>query len=141
WTAEGDRDEAIVRADPPKLTKQTCDKLRTSSTATAGELGKVVSFEAGEYRVRLTVGGEHVGTDPVKVMLRVMGEDVKAFDVKATADKPEVIEAKLKVKPGTGRVGVAFLNPDADKQWALHLKAVEVEGPFDPPTVTYPEVH
>ena len=27
-------------------------------------------------------------------MLRVMGEDVKEFEVKATADKPEVIEAK-----------------------------------------------
>jgi mono/diheme cytochrome c family protein len=139
--AEGILDEAIVIADPPKLTKQTFDKIRTGSTATASELGKVVSFEAGEYRVRLTVGGEHVGTDPVKVMLRVMGEDVKAFDVKATADKPEVIEAKLKVKPGTGRVGVAFLNPDADKKRVLHLKGVEVEGPFDPPPVTYPEVH
>lgn len=139
--AEAILDDAIVIADPPKLAKQTFDKLRTGSTATASELGKVVSFEAGEYRVRLTVGGEHVGTDPVKVMLRVMGEDVKAFDVKATADKPEVIEAKLKMKPGTGRVGVTFLNPDSDKKRVLHLKGVEVEGPFDPPPVTYPEVH
>jgi mono/diheme cytochrome c family protein len=139
--AESILDEAIVIADPPKLTKQTFDTIRTGSTATASELGKVVSFEAGEYRIRCTVGGEHVGTDPVKVMLRVMGEDVKAFDVKATADKPEVIEAKLKVKPGTGRVGVSFLNPHADKKRVLHLKGVEVEGPFDPPPVTYPEVH
>jgi mono/diheme cytochrome c family protein len=139
--AEAILDEAVVVADPPKLTKQTFDKIRTGSTATASELGKVVSLEAGEYRVRLTVGGEHVGTDPVKVMLRVMGENVKAFDVKATADKPEVIEAKLTVKPGTGRVGVLFLNPDADKKRVLHLKAVEVEGPFDPPPVAYPDVH
>ena len=139
--AEAILDEAIVIADPPKLTKQVFDKLRTGSTATASELGKVVSFEAGEYRVRLTVGGEHVGTEPVKVMLRVMGEDVKAFDVTAAADKPEVIEAKLKVKPGTGRVGVAFLNPDPDKKRVLHLKGVEVEGPFDPPPVAYPDVH
>ncbi|VTR94475.1 Uncharacterized protein OS=Singulisphaera acidiphila (strain ATCC BAA-1392 / DSM 18658 / VKM B-2454 / MOB10) GN=Sinac_5962 PE=4 SV=1: Cytochrome_CBB3: PSD3: PSD5: PSD4: PSCyt3: PSD2 [Gemmata massiliana] len=138
--AEAILDEAIVIAEPPKFAKQTFGVIRTNST-TAGELGKVVSFEAGEYRVRCTVGGDHVGPDPVKVMLRVMGEDVKAFEVKAPADKPEVIEAKLKVKLGTGRVGVAILNPDPDKKRVLHLKAVEVEGPFDPPPVTYPEVH
>jgi mono/diheme cytochrome c family protein len=108
-------DEAIVIADPPKRTKQTFDKFRTGSTVTASELGKVVSFEAGEYRVRLTVGGERTENEPLKVMLRVMGEDVKSFHVTATADKPEVIEATLKVRPGTGRVGVAFLNPDPDK--------------------------
>jgi mono/diheme cytochrome c family protein len=139
--AESILSEAIVIADPPKLTKQTFDKIRTNSTTTATELGKVVSFEAGEYRLRLTVAGDQFGDTPVKVMLRVMGEDVKQFDVTATADKPAVIEAKVKVKPGTGRVGVAFLNPDADKKRALHLKAVEVEGPFDPPPVSYPDVH
>lgn len=131
--------EAIVIADPPKLAKQTFATIRTGSTASASELGKVVSFEAGEYRLRLTVGGERAGAEPLKVMLRVMSEDVKAFEVNATADKPEVIEARLKVKPGTGRVGVALLNPDGKR--VLHLKAVEVEGPFDPPPVTYPEVH
>ena len=139
--AEAILDEAIVIADLPKLTKQKFDSLRTGSTATAGELGKVVSFEAGEYRVRLTVGGERAGAEPLKVMLRVLGEDVKPFDVTATADKPEVVEVKLRVKPGTGRVGVALLNPDPDKKRVLHLKGVEVEGPFDPPPLEYPEVH
>jgi mono/diheme cytochrome c family protein len=135
--AESILDEAIVIADPPKLAKRTYDKFRTGSTNTADELGKTVSFEAGEYRVRCTVGGEQVGGVPVKVVLRVMGEDVKEFEVKATADKPEAIE----VKPGTGRVGVTFLNPDPDKKRVLHLKGVEVEGPFDPPPVAYPAVH
>jgi mono/diheme cytochrome c family protein len=139
--AEAILDRAIVIADPPKLTKRTFDTIRTGSTSAAGELGKIVSFEAGEYRVRLTVGGDQVDGEPVKVMLRVMGEDVKEFAVKATADKPEVIEAKLKVKPGTGRVGVAFLNPDPDKKRVLHLKGMEVEGPFDPPPLVYPAVH
>jgi mono/diheme cytochrome c family protein len=135
--AEAILDEAIVIADPPKLATRTYDRLRTSSITTAGELGKVVSFEAGEYRVRCQVGG----SEPVKVMLRVMGEDVKEFEVTASADKPQVIETKLRVKPGTGRVGVAFLNPSADGKRVLHLKGVEVEGPFDPPPVAYPDVH
>src|SRR5262245_869573 len=142
--AETILDQAIVIADPPKLTKQTFNTIRTGSITTAGELGKTVSFEAGEYRVRCKVGGDQLGGEPVRVMLRVMGEDVKAFEIKATADKPEWIEAKLRVKPGTGRVGVKFLNPsagDADKPRTLHLKAVEVEGPFDPPPLVFPEAH
>jgi len=139
--AEAILDQAIVIADPPKRTKRTFDTLRTSSISTAGELGKTASFEAGDYLVRCKVGGDQVGDEPVRVMLRVMGEDVKAFDVKSTPDKPEVIEAKLRVKPGTGRVGVKFLNPSADEKRVLHLKGVEVEGPFDPPPLVFPEAH
>src|SRR5262249_16645765 len=135
--AEAILDQAIVIADPPKPTKRTFDTIRTSSLATAGELGKTVSFEEGDYVIRCKVGGDQVGDEPVRVMLRVIGEDVKAFDVRATPDKPEVIEAKLRVKPGTSRIGVKFLNPTetaADgKRRVLHLKGVEVEGPFDPP--------
>ena len=56
--AEAILDQAIVIADPPKPTKQTFDTIRTGSTATAGELGKIVSFEAGEYRIRCKVGGD-----------------------------------------------------------------------------------
>ncbi len=143
--AEAILDQAIVIADPPKLTKQTFDTIRTSTIASAGEIGKVVSFEAGEYRIRCQVGGDQLGDEPVRAMLRVMGEDVKAFEVRATAAAPEVIEAKLRVKAGTGRVGVVFLNPTAPaadgRQRALHLKGVEVEGPFDPPPLVYPEAH
>jgi mono/diheme cytochrome c family protein len=143
--AEAILDQAIVIADPPERTKRTFDAIRTGSTSAAGELGRVVSFEAGEYRVRCQVAGDQVGDEPVRVMLRVMGEDVKRFEVRAPADRPEWIEVKLRVKPGTGRVGVVFLNPSeprADgKQRALHLKAVEVEGPFDPPPLVFPEPH
>ena len=110
--AEAILDQAIVIADPPKLTKQTVrhDPHRLHRHR-RGSWARSVSFEAGEYRVRCKVGGDQLGDEPVRVMLRVMGEDVKEFEVKATPDKPEVIEAKVRVKPGTGRVGVTFLNP------------------------------
>jgi mono/diheme cytochrome c family protein len=153
--AEAILDEAIVIADPPKLTKQTFDTIRTSSTSSGGEIGRMVSFEAGEYRIRCKVGGDQLGDEPVRVMLRVMGEDAKAFEVRATAAEPEVIEAKVRVKAGTGRVGIVFLNPTplpnppptdgggqgGGRQRALHLKGVEVEGPFDPPPLAFPEAH
>ncbi|HTK78743.1 MAG TPA: DUF1592 domain-containing protein, partial [Gemmataceae bacterium] len=143
--AEAILDQAIVIADPPKLSKQTFDHIRTSSIASAGQIGRMVSFEAGEYRIRCKVGGDQIGDEPVRVMLRVMGEDVKAFEVRATAAAPEVIEATLRVKAGTGRVGVVFLNPTGSaadgRQRVLHLKGVEVEGPFDPQPLSYPEAH
>jgi hypothetical protein len=139
--AEAILDEAIVIADPPKLTKRTFDTIRTSSTATVGEVGKVVSFEAGEYIVRCKVGGDQLDDKPARVLLRLMGDDVKEFAVRATPDEPEVIEARLRVKPGTGRVGVKFLNPAPDGKRVLHLKGIEIEGPFDPPPLTYPERH
>ena len=139
--AEAVLEEAIVIADPPKPTKQTFDTIRTSSTASANLLGKTVSFEAGDYRIRCKVGGEQFGEESIRVMLRVMGQDAKEFPVKATAEKPEVIETRIKVKPGTGRVGVVLLNPTDEKKRVLHLKGIEVEGPFDPPAVTYPATH
>src|SRR4029078_7451863 len=133
--AETILDRAIVIADPPKLAKQTFDTIRTGSIGTAGELGKTVSVSAGESRVRCRVGGDQLGDEPVRVMLRVMGEDVKEFEVRATAAAPEVIEATLRGKAGTGGVGVVFLTPTASaadgRQRVLHLKGVEVEGPFD----------
>src|SRR5207249_614593 len=75
--AEAILDEAIVIADPPKLAKQTFGTIRTGSTSSAAELGRMVSFDAGEYRIRCKAGGDQLGDEPVRVMLRVMGEDVK----------------------------------------------------------------
>jgi mono/diheme cytochrome c family protein len=143
--AEAILDQAIVIADPPKPTRKAFDTIRTGSTYTAAALGKAVSFDEGDYRIRCKVAAEPAGGEPVRVMLRVLGADVKEFEVKAPPASPEVIEAKVRMKPGTGRVAVAFLNPSADgdrgKQRVLHLKGVEVEGPFDPPPLTYPEAH
>ena len=142
--AESVLDQSVVIADPPKPSTRTFDRIYTNSISTAGELGKTISFEAGEYMIRCKVGGDQFGDDPVRVMLRVMGEGVKSFDVKAPADKPEVIETRITFKPGTGRVGVMFLNPSepkADKKRVLHLKGIETEGPFNPPPKAYPESH
>jgi mono/diheme cytochrome c family protein len=142
--AEAVLDKAIVIADPPKLTKRTFATIRTNSIATAGELGKAVSFDAGDYHVRCKVAADAAGGEPVRVMLRVLGEDVKEFEVTAAPDKPAVIEAKVRARPATGRVAVAFLNPSpagAEKPRVLHLKGVEVEGPFDPPPLVLPESH
>jgi len=132
--AEAILDQAIVIADQPKPTKRTFDTIRTGSTRAAEELGKTVSFDEGTYHIRCKVAGE-----AVRVQLRVLGKDVKEFEVTAPPDKPQVIEATVSLKPGTGRVAVTFLNPSGER--TLHLKGVEVEGPFDAPPLMYPEPH
>jgi hypothetical protein len=143
--AETILDKAIVIADPPELTKRTYDTIRTGSIRTAGELGKTVSFDEGDYKIRLKVAADKNGDEPVRAMLRAAGKDVKEFEISAPPDKPQVIEVTVRMKPGTGRVGVAFLNPSAagveGKPRVLYLKGVEVEGPFDPPPLVFPEAH
>jgi hypothetical protein len=142
--AEAILDQAIVIADPLKPTKQVFDTIRTGSTKTAGELGKALSFDEGTYHIRCKVAGDQAGDEPVRVMLRACGKDVKAFEVTANPDRPAVIEATVRMKPGTGRVGVTFLNPTtpiAGKERVLYLKGVEIEGPFDPPPLVYPAAH
>jgi mono/diheme cytochrome c family protein len=142
--AESILDKAIVIADPPKLTKRTYDALRTSSISVAGEIGKTVSFEEGDYKIRWSVAVTNTGSEPVRAMFRTAGKDVKEIEVTAAPDKPATIEATIKLKPGTGRVGVAMLNPSAEgaaKPRTLHLKSVEIEGPFDPPPLVFPEAH
>ena len=141
--AEKILDEAIVIADSPRPTKLVFDKIRTSSIRTAGELGKTASFEEGRYHIRCKVAGDQIGEEPVRVLLRVAGRAVKEFAINARPDQPEVIEATVPMKAETGRVAVALLNPaERDgKQRTLYLKSVEIEGPFDPPPVNYPETH
>ncbi len=138
--AETILDQAIVIADQPKPAKRTFDTIRTNSTSTDAELGKTINFEAGDYKIRCTVAA----SEPVRAMMRAVGTDVKEFAVSAAPDKPAVIEATVRMKPGTGRVGVLMLNPSAAgdaKPRVLHLKAVEVEGPFDPPPLVFSEAH
>ena len=70
--------------------------------------------------------------------LRVAGADLQTFDVAAVADRPEIYEARVKLKAGRKRVGAAFLNnyrdpenPDpAQRDRNLIVDYLEVEGPI-----------
>lgn len=136
-------EEAIVIADLPRPSKRLFDQFRTSSITTRGELGKTVSFEEGNYRIRCKVAGHPIGDQHLRVMLRVAGKDVQEFEVKAAPDQAQWLEATVPMKAVTGRVALLFLNP-ADGEGplrTLQLKAIEIEGPFDPPSLQYPEAH
>lgn len=175
--AEQILEQAIVVADPPKPSKSLLNNIQRSATAIKSELGGNIAFEAGEYNIRVRLSGDQIGDEPVKVMLRAAGKDVKQFDVTAPKDKPMVIEARTKMEAGSQRISVAFLNPytlpdtrpstnpatkpasqpaapppvgrrnfgappvSDGKTRILFLRDIEVEGPFNPPPPTLPEVH
>ena len=43
-----------------------------------------------------------------------VGDTKKEFELKAVKKKPQTLELKVKVKAGTSRVVVSFLNPYSD---------------------------
>jgi mono/diheme cytochrome c family protein len=158
--AEAILDKAIVVVDPPKVTKERLAGLRASKSAGEvpkggspllfgkGEVSASTTVETGDYFVRAEVYATSVGDEPVKGVLRVNGADVKTFDVKITSNKgAATVEGKLlRLKAGSTRLSVAFLNPftdpkDAAKRRQLHVKSISIEGPHNPPPVKRPDVH
>ncbi len=142
--AETILEQSIIIVDVPKSAKQKFDTFRTNSLNAAGELGKVISFEEGDYRIRCQVVADGVGDEPVRAQLRVAGKDVKDIEIKEKLAKPIAVETTVRMKAGTTRVAIAFLNPSASqsddaKPRNLTLKSLEVEGPFNPPAVVLPE--
>ena len=74
-------------------------------------MGGVISFDAGDYLIRCRVGGDQIGDEPIRVMVRVGGEDIEEFEVSASKDRPTTLKTKVRMKAGTSRVTVALLNP------------------------------
>ncbi|MFO0810109.1 MAG: DUF1592 domain-containing protein [Gemmataceae bacterium] len=157
-------EQAIVIADPPKPAKIRLASLRAPmgvGEAVAGAGGTFMLWdqgdvsgesylEEGDYIVRAEVYGYQVGDQPVKAALRVGRTDVvKSFEVKAERAAPAVIEGKTRIRVGTARVGVSFLNPYTDpkepnedkKYRMLYVRNISVEGPFNPPPPQLPASH
>src|SRR5262249_3889387 len=75
--------------------------------------------------------------------------DVKEFEVKAQKSAPATLEAKVRLKAGTSRIAVAFLNPYRDpkatepsqQQRQLFVRSIVVDGPYNAPPPPVPESH
>jgi hypothetical protein len=159
--AETILDRAIVIADVPKPVKNRLGGLRVfrgvgdvsrgvgavlhSKGAVSGES----YFDEGDYVIRVEAYGQQVGDEPVRAAVQVSRQDVKTFEVKAEKSAPATLEAKVRLKAGTARIGVAFLNPfsdpkieDKDKQKRLLIvRNIVVDGPYNPPPPKLPESH
>ena len=121
--AEAIVEQAIVISDPPKPSKERLGSLRPTMGAGRqrrggglflygkGQISGQIYVDEGDYTVRAEVFGQQVGDEPVRGAIRVGGDVVKEFELKANDGKPETIEAKVRLKSGTRTLGVAFVNP------------------------------
>jgi mono/diheme cytochrome c family protein len=104
------------------------------------DAGIAVEFRAdGEYVLRLRAYGDQAGPEAPKLAVSVDGAQVAVFDVK-NSGKPVPYEAKTRVKRGSHRVSVAYLNnynesnhPDPKMRGDrnVFLAGFDVTGPVD----------
>jgi hypothetical protein len=115
-----------------------------------GEMFTSVRFLAsGDYLFRVRAYGEQAGTEPVRMALRVGGNEVKVFEVPGEQDSPRVFEQKITVSAGRTVCAVAFLNnfrdpknPDRKRRDRnLVVDYIELEGPLNPKPEPPPESH
>jgi hypothetical protein len=160
--AEAIVEKAVVIADAPRPEKrQLRGGLRPSRGAgdirkgvgvflhSKGEIFLQNALDEGDYTVRFLAFGQQVGEEPVRMAVRINGTDVQAFEVKAEQSAPAAFEVKTRLKGGSTRLGVAFLNPYSDAAAAdpakqrrmLFVRGVEVDGPYNPPPPVLPEHH
>jgi hypothetical protein len=153
-------DRAIVIADRPKPTKNRLGFNPLSRVGGArrgvgtflhskGQISAQNYFEEGDYRIQVEVFGQQVGDEPVRGVWRVGRSFTKEFELKADQSAPVLLEANLRLKTGTSRVSVEFLNPyrdpkvaDPDKQQRLlFVRSIVADGPYHSPPPVLPESH
>jgi hypothetical protein len=101
----------------------------------------------GRYTVRILAAGDQAGKEPVKMALRLDGNDVDRIDVLAVRGQPGSYERDVTLGNGQRRIGVAFLNDENrprdpkpnDRNLIVHY--IEVEGPKAPAFAELPESH
>ncbi len=159
--AESILERAIVIADTPKPVKTAVGGLRivprTGGEQRRGQ-GNVLFAKAdvsgesycdeGDYVIRVQAFGQQVGDEPVHALVRV-GDTKKEFVVKAKESAPETLELNVKLKAGTARVTVSFLNPYSDpkiedkskRDRLLVVRDIIFDGPYNHPGPKLPETH
>jgi mono/diheme cytochrome c family protein len=120
------------------------DRYRDSMRMLASEGEASGAFglpESGRYRVVVRAAGQQAGPEPARMVVRLDGRDVAAFDVTAREGQAGTYEAQVECRPGEHRVSVAFVNDFYDESAAdpsqrdrnLIVEELAVEGPAGPP--------
>lgn len=159
--AEAILERAVVVADPPKPSLSRLD-LRASFGASGerrgfgtflhsrGTFSGEGYFDEGDYIVRAEVFSEQADDEPVRAALRFGRTDLQEFEVRADRSNPLVVEANVRLRAGTNRFSVAFLNPYREPETSakpdryrrrLFVRRIALDGPYNPPAPVLPEVH
>jgi Protein of unknown function (DUF1592)/Protein of unknown function (DUF1588)/Protein of unknown function (DUF1587)/Protein of unknown function (DUF1585)/Protein of unknown function (DUF1595)/Ca-dependent carbohydrate-binding module xylan-binding/Planctomycete cytochrome C len=162
--AEAILEQAIVIQDPPKTMVRRLGGLRVFPLG-AGEVvprtGAVLKSRGvaggqsflpeGDYTIRVRAFGKQAGSEPVRAALQIDRVEGKTFEVKADSpETAETLEFKTRIngKEASRRISVAFLNPlrdedrkDPKERRELVVRGIELDGPYNPPPLQYPETH
>ena len=137
-----------IRVIPRSAKFQEGGRDRIVFTSEGSAFLEKFNFPAeGDYIVRFRGWGTDIGGAFPKPVIRVGDKDVKAVEVKAPKDKPELYEVRQRFPAGEKKVAVAFTDPHEDKDAKEPAKKarefgliyIEVEGPFDPKPQPDPE--
>lgn len=109
--AEQVLEQALPIVDSPTSSRSRVDSPRVTSASTKYEMGGSLSFDAGDYFIRVRVGADQVGDEKIRAVVRVGGEDVEEFEVTGSKDRPQTLRTKKRMNAGTSRVSVMLLNP------------------------------
>ena len=103
----------------------------------------------GEYLLRARAYGQQAGPEPAKMAFLIDDKPLHAVEVKAVENEPGVYEYRAKLRGGTRRFGVAFLNdfyddknPDPNQRDRnLVVDYLEVQGPVQTANSPLPASH
>ncbi len=115
--AETILEEAIVILDPPKTTSSRVGQLRPTSATTMIEQSGFIAFEEGDYEIRANAYADQAGDELAKAKLRITFQatndviESEEFPISGTKEVPTVIPLQSRLRKGSYRVGVLFLNP------------------------------
>ncbi len=161
--ADAIMEQAIVIDDPPKPAKTRLGRLRIAFGAGESRNGAAVLrgarpgrrgelLEEGDYTIRIEASARLTDDEPARAAFRINGETIKQFEVKADGAAPATIEFKSRIKSGSHRIAIVYLNPskqdDEDEEKAkdkpkreLTIGGVGFDGPYNPPAAVLPESH
>ncbi|MEQ1824707.1 MAG: DUF1592 domain-containing protein [Pirellula sp.] len=118
--AESIVEEAIKIVDPPSKTKSPVGQLRPEFAIGKVEQSGFIALEEGDYTIQAKVYAEQAGDEVARAKIRVSSPspdnethfESAEFDIPSRSkDRPTTIEMSVRVKKGSYRVGVLFLNP------------------------------
>ncbi len=180
--AESILERAIVIADVPKSKIERLGSPR-ARLGTGGQrrgggnflfgqgsISGQIYLDEGDYTIRAEVYGLQLGDEPVRAAIRVAGDIIQEFEVKATEAEPTTIEAKARIKAGSRTISVSFLNPYTEPlkpgeeprkpdpglprnggelqafdpgtyRRLLVVKNISMDGPYNPPAPELPDSH
>lgn len=93
---------------------------------------------AGEYEVAARAFGQQAGAEPARMELRIDGNVVQTFDVRAVEAGPEIYRVRRQLAAGAHTLTAAFINdfympenPEGDRDRNLVVDWIEYSGPHD----------